>query len=67
MTLMPDADYTKVMTALAGDLAAMPWAAAWHVPSPRVFSAWRQAIGPGPHGNHPRGRAAGCLRRAPGP
>ncbi len=48
MTLMPDADYTEVMTALAGDLAAMPWAAAWHVPSPRVFSAWRQAIGPGP-------------------
>ena len=48
MTLMPDADYTEVMTALAGDLAAMPWAASWHVPSPRVFSAWRQAIGPGP-------------------
>src|ERR1019366_9026774 len=47
-TLMPDADFTEVMTALAGDLAAMPWAAAWHVPSPRVFSAWRQAIGPGP-------------------
>src|ERR1019366_1399728 len=45
---LPDADYTEVMTALAGDLAAMPWAAAWHVPSPRVFSAWRQAIGPGP-------------------
>ena len=48
MTLMPDADYTEVMTALAGDLAAVPWASPWHVPSPRVLSAWRQAIGPGP-------------------
>ena len=47
MTLMPDADYTEVMTALAGDLAAVPWAAAWHVPSPRVFSGWRRAVGPG--------------------
>ena len=48
MTLMPDADYGEVMTALAGDLAAVPWASSWHVPSPRVLSAWRQAIGPGP-------------------
>ncbi len=47
MTLMPDADYTEVMTALAGDLAAVPWATAWHVPSPRVFSGWRRAVGPG--------------------
>ena len=47
MTLMP-AGYSEVMTALAGDLAAVPWSRAWHMPSATVLSAWRDAIGPEP-------------------
>jgi hypothetical protein len=47
MTLMPAA-YGEVMTALAGDLAAVPWSRPWHVPSATVLSAWRDAIGPEP-------------------
>jgi hypothetical protein len=48
MTLMPDADYTEVMTTLLGDLADVPWARPYAVPSPTVLSAWRAAIGPEP-------------------
>jgi hypothetical protein len=48
MTLMPDADYAAVMTALAGDLAAVPWNTPWRAPSATVLSTWRAAIGPGP-------------------
>ena len=48
MTLMPDADYTEVMTALLGDLADLPWSRPYAVPSPAVLSAWRAAIGPQP-------------------
>jgi hypothetical protein len=36
------------MTALAGDLAAVPWGTPWRVPSETVLSAWREAIGPQP-------------------
>jgi hypothetical protein len=48
MTLMPGAGYGEVMTALAGDLAAVPWASPWQVPSETVLSTWRDAIGPDP-------------------
>jgi hypothetical protein len=33
MTQMPEADYAEVMTALVGDLAAVPWGTPWRVPS----------------------------------
>jgi hypothetical protein len=48
MTLMPEADYGEVLTALAGDLAAVPWSRPWQVPSPAVLSTWREAAGPQP-------------------
>jgi hypothetical protein len=48
MTLMPGAGYGEVMTALAGDLTAVPWASPWQVPSETVLSTWREAIGPQP-------------------
>jgi hypothetical protein len=48
MTLMPQADYTEVMTALVGDLAAVPWQRRYAVPSPTVLSTWRAAVGPQP-------------------
>ncbi len=48
MTQMPEADYAEVMTASAGDWAAVPWGAPWRVPSETVLSAWREAIGPQP-------------------
>ncbi len=48
MTLMPDADVREVITALAGDLAMVPWARAWQPASPRAFGDWRQALGPQP-------------------
>jgi hypothetical protein len=41
MTLMPGAGYGEVMTALAGDLAVVPWAGPWQVPSETVLSTWR--------------------------
>jgi hypothetical protein len=48
MTLMPDADPGEVITALAGDLAMVPWARQWRPASPRSFGQWRQAIGAEP-------------------
>jgi hypothetical protein len=48
MTLMPDADYTEVMAALLGDLAAVPWQRPYQVPTATVVCTWRQAIGPRP-------------------
>jgi hypothetical protein len=48
MTLMPEADYTEVLTALLGDLAAVPWQRPYRVPSPTVLSTWRVAIGAEP-------------------
>jgi len=48
MTLMPDADAREVISALAGDLALVPWARAWRPASPRALGDWRQALGPEP-------------------
>jgi hypothetical protein len=48
MTLMPEAGYAPVMTALLGDLAAVPWHKPFAVPSETVLSTWREAAGPEP-------------------
>jgi hypothetical protein len=48
MTLLPDADAREVITALAGDLAMVPWARAWRPASQRAFGDWRAAFGPQP-------------------
>jgi len=45
MTLMPAAPATEVMDTLAGDLAGVPWARAWHRASRKAFRAWCVAIG----------------------
>ena len=48
MTLMPDADVREVITALAGDLALVPWSRPWRPASARAAGDWRNALGPGP-------------------
>jgi Insertion element 4 transposase N-terminal len=48
MTLMPDAQLTDVITALAGDLALVPWAKAWRPASERACADWRKALGAAP-------------------
>ena len=48
MTLMPDAQLSDVITALAGDLALVPWSKPWRPASERACSDWRKALGPGP-------------------
>ena len=48
MTLMPEADYTALMTALLGDLAGVPWHIPFAVPTATVLSTWREAAGPAP-------------------
>jgi hypothetical protein len=48
MTLMPEAQVSDVITALAGDLALVPWAKAWRAASERACADWRNALGPGP-------------------
>jgi hypothetical protein len=48
MTLMPDARLTDVITALAGDLALVPWSKPWRPASERACSDWRKALGPAP-------------------
>jgi hypothetical protein len=48
MALMPDADYGAVMAALLGDLVLMPWQRQYQVPTPKVVSTWRTALGPAP-------------------
>ena len=48
MTLMPEADYTALMTALLGDLAGVPWHIPFAVPTATVLSTWRGAAGPAP-------------------
>ncbi len=48
MTLMPDADIREVITALAGDLALVPWARASPAASARACGDWRNALGPEP-------------------
>ena len=48
MTLMPDAGIREGVTALAGDLAGVPWARPWRAASERALGDWRNALGPGP-------------------
>jgi Insertion element 4 transposase N-terminal len=48
MTLMPDAQLSDVITALAGDLALVPWSRPWRPASERACLDWRKALGPGP-------------------
>ena len=48
MALMPDADYGEVMAAVFGDLALVPWQRTFQVPTPKVLSTWRTALGPAP-------------------
>jgi hypothetical protein len=48
MTLMPEAGIREAVTALAGDLAMVPWARPWQAASERALGDWRSALGPGP-------------------
>jgi len=48
MALMPDAGYAEIMAALLGDLVLMPWQHPFRVPTPKVMSTWRTALGPAP-------------------
>lgn len=48
MTVMPDADAREVLTALLGELTAVPWQRPHAVPSGTVLSTWRTAIGEAP-------------------
>jgi len=48
MALMPSADYGEVMAALLGDLVLVPWQHPYRVPTPKVVSTWRTALGPAP-------------------
>jgi hypothetical protein len=47
-TLMPDAQLSDVVAALAGDLALLPWSRRWHPASERACLDWRKALGPAP-------------------
>jgi hypothetical protein len=47
-TLMPEARLSDVITALAGDLALLPWSRRWHPASERACLDWRKALGPAP-------------------
>jgi hypothetical protein len=47
-TLMPEAQLSDVITALAGDLALVPWSRRWHPASERACLDWRKALGPAP-------------------
>jgi hypothetical protein len=47
-TLMPEAQLADVITALAGDLALLPWSRRWHPASERACLDWRKALGPAP-------------------
>jgi hypothetical protein len=47
-TLMPDAQVSDVILALAGDLALLPWSRQWHPASERACLDWRKALGPAP-------------------
>ncbi len=48
MALMPDAGYGEVMAALLGDLVLVPWQRPYQVPTAKVLSTWRAAVGPAP-------------------
>jgi hypothetical protein len=47
-TLMPDAQLSDVIIALAGDLALVPWSKPWRPASERSCLDWRKALGPAP-------------------
>jgi hypothetical protein len=46
--LMPEAQLSDVIIALAGDLALLPWSRRWHPASERACLDWRKALGPAP-------------------
>ena len=46
--LMPEAQPSDVITALAGDLALVPWSKRWRPASERACLDWRRALGPVP-------------------
>jgi hypothetical protein len=48
MALLPDADYGEVLAVLAGDLVLVPWQRPYRVPTGKVLSTWREALGPAP-------------------
>ena len=48
MGVMPDADYGEVMAGLLGDLVLVPWQRPYEVPTGKVLSTWREALGPAP-------------------
>jgi hypothetical protein len=45
---MPESQPGDVITALAGDLALVPWSRPWRPASERACSDWRKALGPAP-------------------
>jgi hypothetical protein len=45
MTLAPNVSYVEAVAQLAGLLAGLPWAKAWHVPSAKVVTEWRRRLG----------------------
>jgi hypothetical protein len=47
-TLMPEAQLSDVIIALAGDLALVPWSGRWQPASERACLDWRRALGPAP-------------------
>jgi hypothetical protein len=47
-SLMPEAQLSDVIIALAGDLAMVPWRKPWHPASERACLDWRKALGPAP-------------------
>jgi hypothetical protein len=47
-SLMPDSQAGDVITALAGDLALVPWSGRWRPASERSCLDWRKALGPAP-------------------
>ncbi|HLM88324.1 MAG TPA: transposase domain-containing protein, partial [Streptosporangiaceae bacterium] len=44
MTLMPGASYCEALARLAGLLADVPFALAWHVPTGKVITDWRRPV-----------------------
>ena len=47
-TLMPEAQLSDVIIALAGDLATVPWSKRWRPALERACLDWRKALGPAP-------------------
>ena len=48
MGVLPDADYGEVMAAVLGDLVLVPWHRRYQVPTGKVLSTWRTALGAAP-------------------